>query len=85
MFIGDGLRIVGAIEQFGEPSSNPIGIAGQTNADVELAVASEFGDDLRAIPVSQHDKSEVLGICPIATMVHIVPALRQHEQQRVDC
>jgi hypothetical protein len=82
--MSDHPRIFGAIEQFGEPSSNLIGIAGQTNTDVELAVPSELGDDLRAIPVSQHYKSEVLGICPVSTVVHIVPALRQREQQRVD-
>jgi hypothetical protein len=78
-------RIFDAIQQSREPSSNLIGIARQTNTDVELAVPSEFRDDLRAIPVSQYDKSEVLGICPVATVVDIVPALRQHEQQRVDC
>jgi hypothetical protein len=77
-------RIFGAIEQFGEPSSNLIGIAGRTNTDVELAVPSELGDDLGAIPVSQYYKSEVLGSCPATTVVHIVAALRQHEQQRVD-
>jgi len=77
-------RIFGAIQQSGEPGSNLIGVARQTHTDRELAVPSEFCDDLRAIPVSQHDKSEVLGIFPVSTVVDIGPAFRQHEQQRVD-